>query len=631
MFEMAEKIIWLVALLLVYTLFCLVCGFRGARASKRENSAFIVDGTISAWTSASAFTAAALGAWVMLAYPGQIYRGGLPAANLSAVAIALPFCALLVFGRLSELGLRARKVSIANLLGAYFQSGTVRALVIVAGLGFAVPLLALQFHSAGVLVNLLSNDTVPITGAMVALAGLVTVYTAWGGLRAVIAGAAAQYALMAMGIVLLGIVALYYIGGIGKLSAGLAALAEVDTNRTPGGFSHYLAVPGMLQSVSAAREALGSSWTGVMGASTVIAFTGIVTSPVFAGWTLGVQSTKPAAPSMIISSAILLGLLLLVFSIAQGLGGHLLGGNMVMSDERGDFVYNVMGANLAGMDLMETVGQENELIPVLIHLMGDTLPWLFALLTVCAIAALHATSAAVLVGTSTLIACAFDTDAPAPARRTSGIGVMLALAASALALAWSQESPSFGLAHLALAIGTQMWPAMLGLCWLPRITGRAVAAGLVAGMTTAFATDPIGVDLLGLQAWGGWPLTVHSAFWGLLVNGLVVAIVSALTAWPPDLAQRLNYHNDRRESMRNAGPAHRFPTRAAALFLVWLAFAAGPGAVLGNSLFGAPNAPDQWLFGVPSLWAWHGLWWGLGVGLLLYTARAVNTERQAQR
>lgn len=627
MFEMAEKIIWLAALLLVYTLFCLVCGFRGARAGKQAGSIFFVDGTVSTWSSASALTAAALGAWVMLTYPGQIYSGGLPAANLSAVAIALPFCALLLYGRLSALGLRTGQTSIANLLGDYFQSTPVRALVILAGFGFALPLLALQFHIAGALLNTLSNDTISITASMLALAGLVTLYTAWGGIRAVVSAAKAQYGLMALGLVLLGIVALYYIGGVTKLSTGLAALAEIDANRTPAGSSHYLAIPGVLQWVSSAREALGSPWTGAMMATSVIAFTGLITSPVIVGWSLGVQTSKPAAHSMILSSAVLLGLLLLVFSVVQGLGGHLLGGNMAMSEERGDFVYNVMGANLAGMDLMETVGQEYELIPVLIHLMGDTLPWLFALLTVCALAALHASSSAVLVGASTLLTLAFGADGPSTSRRLLAAGATAFLSACALAMAWQQESPSFHLAHLSLAIGAQMWPALLGICWFARITGPAAAAGMAAGIIAAFATDPLGVDVLGLQAWGGWPLTVHSAVWGLLANVVVVALVSALSSWPPSLAHRLTYHQDRRESVRDAGLAGSFPLMAVTLFGVWLIFASGPGAVVGNSLFGPPDAPDQWLFAIPSLWVWHGLWWALGVVLLVYVARSLNNGR----
>ncbi|MCP5082242.1 MAG: hypothetical protein GY948_11150 [Alphaproteobacteria bacterium] len=625
MFDMAEKVIWLAVCLLAYMLFCLACGYRGARAGKRSGSFFIIDGGLSAWTSASALTAACLGAWVFLAHPGLIYVGGLPAASLSSVAIALPLCALLVFSRLSALGLRSGKASIANLLGEYFQNTQVRNLVILAGLGFALPLLALQFRAAGVLVNMLSDDTVSINAAMLVLAGLVTVYVAWGGIRSVVAGAAAQFVLMSLGIALIGIVALYYMGGVAKFSAGLAALAEIDSNRSADNFSHYLAVPGVIQLISSAREALGSPWTGTMIATSLLAFTGIIVSPVFSNWALCVRSDKPAPPQMIWTSAALLGLVLLVFTLAQGLGGHLLGGNMAMTDGRGDFVYNVMGANLSGMDLMETEGQENELVPVLIYLLGDTLPWLFGLLTVCALAALNATSAALLVGSSTLLTRAgFGKNDDPTTSRLQAATVICILSAAALALAWAQEAPQFDLAHLALSIGAQMWPALLGLCWLPRINGRAVAAGMVFGIIAAFATEPFGVDALNIQAWGAWPLTVHSAFWGLLVNMVTVLVISAISPSPEGIAHREAYHQDRREAARDAAPQNGGSKSAAALALVWVVFAAGPGTVVGNTAFGSPNTPADWLFGIPSLWAWQALWWALGVAMLLYVSKSLK-------
>ncbi len=623
MFDMAEKIIWLAGCLLVYALFLVVCAFRGARAGKRSGSFFVIDGGLSAWTSASALTAAALGAWVILAYPALIYRDGLPAAGLASAAIALPACALLVFTRLSDLSVRCGSASIANLLGTYFQNTQVRNLVILAGLGFALPLLALQFHAAGVLVNMLSDDTISINAAMALLAALVTLTVAWGGVRAVVSGAAAQYILLTLAIVILGIVAYYYIGGLSRLSSGIAALAEIDTNQTAGGFSHYLAVPGVIQFVTSAREALGSPWTGALLFTTVLAFTGIIASPVFANWALCVRSTKPAAGQMIWASGALLGLMLLVFSAAQGLGGHLLGANMVMTDTKGELVYNVMGANLAGMDLMETEGQENELVPVLIYLLGDALPWLFGLLTVAALSALHATSGALLVGAGTLVTRAGfgRTDDLMASRLQAGV-VTIALAAAALALAWTQETPRFDLAHLALAIGAQMWPALIGLCWWPRINGRGVAAGLVFGIIAAFATEPFGIEALNIQAWGAWPFTVHSAFWGLLVNIATVVAVSALSASPDGLKHRETYHRDRREGVQAAG----FPKGAVALALGWLLFAAGPGTVLGNSVFGAPNDAQSWMFGLPSLWVWHGLWWGLGIVMLLYVAKASKPQ-----
>ncbi|NNF79600.1 MAG: hypothetical protein HKN05_16375, partial [Rhizobiales bacterium] len=154
----------------------------------------------------------------------------------------------------------------------------------------------------------------------------------------------------------------------------------------------------------------------------------------------------------------------------------------------------------------------------------------------------------------------------------------------------------------------------------------AVAAGMVFGIFAAFATEPFGVDALNIQAWGGWPLTVHSAFWGLLVNMVTVAVISAISPSPEGIAHRETYHRDRHEGARDTGPHSSGPKGAAALALVWVVFAAGPGTVVGNAAFGAPNTPADWLFGIPSLWAWQALWWGLGVVMLLYVSKTVRSE-----
>ena len=54
-----------------------------------------------------------------------------------------------------------------------------------------------------------------------------------------------------------------------------------------------------------------------------------------------------------------------------------------------------------------------------------------------------------------------------------------------------------------------------------------------------------------------------------------------------------------------------------AVTLAWMFFGIGPGAVIGNWIFGAPNAGyAAWTFGIPSIWAWQILFWALGVGMM---------------
>ena len=64
---------------------------------------------------------------------------------------------------------------------------------------------------------------------------------------------------------------------------------------------------------------------------------------------------------------------------------------------------------------------------------------------------------------------------------------------------------------------------------------------------------------------------------------------------------------------------------AALLLMIWMFFAIGPGSVFGNMAFGEPNAGyDQWLLGMPSIWAWQIIWWALGVGVVWFLANKLR-------
>ena len=74
-----------------------------------------------------------------------------------------------------------------------------------------------------------------------------------------------------------------------------------------------------------------------------------------------------------------------------------------------------------------------------------------------------------------------------------------------------------------------------------------LAAGCIAVIFTeqfgAFIASVMGIDL----AWGRWPLTIHSAGWGMLFNLSICLVVSAITQNDTALAHRMQYHNFLRE------------------------------------------------------------------------------------
>ena len=62
-------------------------------------------------------------------------------------------------------------------------------------------------------------------------------------------------------------------------------------------------------------------------------------------------------------------------------------------------------------------------------------------------------------------------------------------------------------------------------------------------------------------------------------------------------------------------------------FLILFGF--GPGAFIGNTLFGHPNDPTTWAFGIPSIWVWQILFWAFFVGYAWFLAYKLemSTER----
>ena len=176
------------------------------------------------------------------------------------------------------------------------------------------------------------------------------------------------------------------------------------------------------------------------------------------------------------------------------------------------------------------------------------------------------------------------------------------------------------LGGLAVAYGFQMWPALIAVCWWPFLTRQGVTVGLVAGIVAVTLTESVGVQWFGIEAWGRWPLTLHSAFWGILFNLGSAIIVSAVTQGGRDVEHRRGYHSFLRQ---HAGlPAAKRGLLPAAWIatLGWFFFGVGPGAVLGNAIFGNPNDPSSWVFGIPSIWAWQILFWLLGVLMMWFLA-----------
>ena len=392
-------------------------------------------------------------------------------------------------------------------------------------------------------------------------------------------------------------------------------------NLTPDGYSRYVAIPGVIQFVSASAKASGGAWTGMMILTYMFALMGIQSAPAFSMWSFSNRNPEPFAPQQVWASSAGIGFILFVFTAMQAFAAHFLGGNKFMNDAGiGSMVY-VGNVTHGSSGLMNA----NSVVPNTINLMGDGAPWMVGLLAVCALAAMQSTGAAYMstagsMLTRDLYKRYLNPSAGHATQVLFGrLGVLfIVLAALVVAVVSSQALVMLG--GLAVAYGFQMWPALIAVCWWPWLTRQGVTWGLAAGIIAVTFTDSFGMNILGMFTdnwfWGKYPWTMHSAGWGIFFNLGVAVLVSALTQNDRDLKHRMTYHKFLADHATLSPSKKGLVPVAWIVTLLWFFFGIGPGAVIGNTIFGSPNNQADWMFGIPSIWAWQILWWALGVAMM---------------
>jgi hypothetical protein len=354
--------------------------------------------------------------------------------------------------------------------------------------------------------------------------------------------------------------------------------------------------------------------------SYAFALMGIQSSPAFSMWSFANKNPKPFAPQQVWASSMGIGGILIFFTAFQAFGAHLIGADTQMLEAgfAKDFMH-------LGKDLLQTPGKQGMVVPALIHLMADTAPWAVGLLAVCALAAMQSTGAAYMSTASGMLTRDiykhfFNKEASNTTQKVVGrIGVGV-IVFSALVVATTSTDALVLLGGLAVAYGFQMWPALIGICYWPMLNRKGITFGLIAGIIAVTCTETIGTNWFGITAWGRWPWTIHSAGWGIIFNMSIAVVVSALTQNPETLAHRQKFHAFLKEHAGLPEAKKRLVPFAIGGVLVWFFFAQGPGAVVGNWIFGNPTDSSTWLFGMPSIWTWQVIWWALGVVMMWFLA-----------
>ncbi|HID29071.1 MAG TPA: sodium:solute symporter family protein [Desulfobacterales bacterium] len=621
---MSASVWWLFIFVLAYWTYCVTCGVKGYLSSKTASDYFIAGRTIPTWVYVLAATATSFSGWTFMGHPGLLYRDGFQYAYASFYAITIPFTGVMFLKRQWMLGKRFGYVTPGEMFSDYFKSDVIRVLTVVIALFFSIPYLGVQLRASGFLFNVLTNGLFSVEVGMWMLSIVVFLYVASGGLRAVAYVDTVQCLLLAGGITIIGIIGLSFAGGWSALNQGIASLCSIDTKLTADGYSHYIAIPGVIQFVNSGPKAVGGAWTGIMILSYAFALMGIQSSPAFSMWSFANKNPKPFAPQQVWASSFGIGGILIFFTAMQAFSGHLIGADTKMLEA--GFAEDIM--NL-GKDLMEMPGKQGMIVPALINLMQDTTPWLVGLLAVCALAAMQSTGAAYMSTAGGMLTRDLYKRFlfPGASHKTQklfgriGVGIIVL---SALIVATTSSDALVLLGGLAVAYGFQMWPALIAICYWPMLNRKGITFGLIAGIIAVTCTETIGTTWFGITAWGRWPWTIHSAGWGIIFNLGVAVIVSALTQNAEARAHRETFHAFLKEHAGLPASKKGLIPFAWIIVIIWFMFAQGPGAVVGNTIFGNPTDPSTWTLGMPSIWLWQIIWWALGVGMMWFLAYKLN-------
>jgi len=621
---------WLFAFVGLYWVYCLFWGIKGAIRSKTSADYFVAGRSIGIWVFVLAATATSFSGWTFVGHPGLILNEGLPYAFASFYALTIPFTGVLFLRRQWVLGKAFNYITPGEMYSDYYGGNAMRLLTVLVAFLFSVPYLGVQLRASGDLFHVLTDGLIGIEVGMFALSAVVMIYVASGGLRSVAYVDCAQCVLLAVGIVVLGFITISYVGGWSEFTAGIANLVTQNlaagTKITPAGHSSTVALPGAIQWVSANTQAVGSSWTGVMCLTYMFALMGIQSSPAFSMWAFSNKTCEPFRWQQVVASALIIGIILFTFTIFQGLGGNVLVAKGVL--------HNLTDKNL---------------VPQLINLLADTAPWLVALLAVCALAAMQSTGAAYMSTFSGMVTrdiykSYISPDATDAVQKLCGRIFVIIVAVAALYVAAQFTGAIVMLGGLAVAYGFQMWPALIGISFFHQFSRKGIVWGLVAGLIAVTLTDrPVALipeiinafipDFLNLDIgplpWGRYPLTIHSAGWGIVFNLLIAILVSLFGAQTDEEREHRRRRHTFLQAVSGITPdRQKHVPLAWALTLVWFLVGFGPFAVIGNTLFSDPNVPSTWgPFGLPSLWVWQLLFLAFGIFVMWFLAFHIGLSK----
>ncbi|MBT7862162.1 MAG: sodium:solute symporter family protein [Gemmatimonadetes bacterium] len=506
-----------------------ILGYRRRQTDSEED--YYLAGRSQGWiVSSLTIMATFFSSFALLGAPGMVYRDGVVFALFSLNVPVAGVAIYLLGARIRRAGLEGGFVTPADMIAAHYQAPvSLRLLVALVGLLYAVPYVVMQIQAGGIVSQQLFGRDAFETGACI-LALITMLYIMVGGMRSVAWTDAVQGALLVGGMLLAGIAAVAVLGGPGAFFDAVADLPP-----------RSLSAPGTL-----------GRWTPeVLFTASIFASLGSMIQP--AQWMrfYAARSTQVLRRSALIFAAVLT--LCFFFGVMLvGLGGQVL---YPLVDAAGSYSFDAAGRVLPHAAVGQSAREFDQILVVVLknhlpELLGSAGVVLASLILVAIMAAAMSTADSNLHALSALVTHDIYDQFIRPQasqRERVWVGRLLIFVVTSLALllvviAHRSESNPLSmiviLGLLAIAFSTQLLPLTIDMLFLKRGTREGAIAGLVAGVVTIFVLSPFFPMLAG-DALGGVLATmrgmIDTGAWGLVVNVTAFVLVSLQTQKPTHL------------------------------------------------------------------------------------------------
>ncbi len=618
---MTGKIYSLIIFLTLYWTFCLYSGFKNYKKITTPSEFFIFGRYLPGWVFAVVSTGTIFSGWIFFVQPSLIFLNGFSFSTTSLYVIAVSLVGVFFLKRQWILSKRFGFITPSEMVSTYFKSELLRILIVIVALGFGIPFIAMQLSFAGILISILSDNVIGAGSASILLGSVIAVYLSLSGIRSVVYIDTIQFLLTIFGIIALGFVCYDLVGGWDLLNESSSRISNLKQNlfNLKENYSSYLSIPGAIKAVEIldGSQSYGGIWTSSMILSFAFALSGIVMSPHFSMLLFSNRDIDSLGNQQVWFSSFLIGFVLIFFTAAIGIGSLFLGGNSVIN-QSGNNISNILPSNIAPNEI-ET------LVPHLINVIGDYSPLFYGLLLICGVAALQSTSTIYLsssaIITRDIIKKFFVKNMNNREQIFTSRIVLMFIFIFSLILSIQSSNIIFGLGSVSLGIACQMFVPLIAICYFPWLTKNGVAFGIVVGIITVIFTDSIGQEMFGdIIKWNKWPLTIHSAAWGVFFNLIASIAISFTTQEVKETNHKYKFHEFINEHKNVSLGRRSLKPSAWIVTIAWIFFALGPGAIIGNQIFGKASNVESWSFGMPSLWVWQIIFWLLGIVLVWFLA-----------